>query len=62
MVYLFWVFCALVAAAAILYLAASIEVHNEMKKAKEEEMSLKDHNWKNFKNKPWEEDVRDFKK
>lgn len=60
MVILFWIFCAVVAAAAFLYLVASIEVHNEMKKAKEEEMSLKNHDWKKFKNKPWEDDVRNF--
>jgi hypothetical protein len=50
---LFWIFCGIVIAVAILYLVASIEVHNEMKKAKEEELSLKNHNWKKFKNKPW---------
>lgn len=57
---LFWIFCACVAAIAVLYLVASIEVNNEMKKAKDEELSLKNHDWKKFKNKPWDEDVRNF--
>ena len=54
---------AVVAAIAILYLVASIEVHNEMrqaKKEKENELSFKNHDWKKFKNKPWEEDIRHF--
>jgi hypothetical protein len=53
---LFWIFCAAIIVGAAIYLQASIEVYNEMKKAKEEQksdISITDHDWRNFKNQPW---------
>lgn len=53
---LFWLFCALVVVAAALYLQASIHVNKEMRREKKEaenDISFKNHDWKDFKNKPW---------